>query len=326
MINLLRAELTRFTSRKIVWIGFGLVLLALAGMITLLSLETAAPSDSERVQAQTYYETSRQDWVANHETYEKECRESEPPPPDPEQNCSFSEPQLSDYLSQATFAEVGPLVALIGVGLFGLATAVVASSLVGADFSSGTISNWLSFIPVRWKVYVSKVVVTIVAATVLSAAVLAAAVGLLGLIVTVQQGAAAVTGWDVVWQSYGRGVAVIAFAAILGVTVAFIARRTIAAVGIILGYLILRLLMTGIFGQTSWLGRSTPWFPESNALAVLQGDYAYAIVQQTVTESGTQVDYVSQTLPWEQGLIYLAVSAVLLLGVGLVTFHRRDVS
>lgn len=325
-MNLFRAELTRFATRKIVWIGFGLVLLALAGMITLLSFKTAPPTEAQRTEALQFYEQSRQDWEENHETYEKLCREADPPVPNPEVNCAYPEPQLSDYLRQPTFADVGPQVALIGVGLFGLATAIIASSLIGADFSSGAISNWLSFIPVRWKVYVSKVVVTVVASTVVSAVLLAGAVGVLGLIVTAQQGAAAVTGWDVVWQSYGRGIAIIAFAGILGVTVSFITRRTIAAVGIILGYVILRMLVTGVFGQTSWLGRSTPWFPESNALAVLQADYTYLIVNQTVTESGSQLDYVEKILPWEQGLVYVAVGATVLLVAGLLTFQRRDVS
>jgi len=325
MIHLLHAELTRFTSRKIVWIAFGLVLLALAGMIALLSLETAAPSAAERTDAQTYFEESRSDWEANHVQYEKECR-ADPSVPDADQNCVYPEPQMSDYLNQLSFTEVGPLVALIGVGFLGLASAIVASSMIGADFSTGSMSNWLSFIPVRWRVYASKLVVTVVGPVILSAAISALAIATMGLIVTAQQGSAAVTGWDQVWGAYGRGIVVIGFGAILGGTVGFITRRTIAAVGIILGYLIVKLLMTSIFGFSAWFAATQPWWPENNALAVLQADYVYQVAQQTVTAAGTQIDYVERTLHWEHVLVYLLVGAAVLLAAGLVTFTRRDVT
>ena len=67
MIHLLRAELTRFLNRKISWIAFAVVLLALAGMTLLFALQTAPPSQAQIDQATTYYEQEHADWESSHE-------------------------------------------------------------------------------------------------------------------------------------------------------------------------------------------------------------------------------------------------------------------
>ena len=210
------------------------------------------------------------------------------------------------------------------MAFLGLATAVVTSSLIGADFSSGTMSNWLSYIPRRGQVFTSRLVIAVVAPLVLSAAILAADLAVFSFVVNAQGATGGLTGSGAVWATYGRGMVVIVFGAVLGTTVAFLTRRTIAAVGIILGYLIVKLIASGVFGFTPWFGHITPWFPENNALAVLMADYPYQINTETITANGAGYTSEEKVLPWEQGLVYLSVVAAGLITAALLTFRRRD--
>jgi len=321
MINLLRAELTRMLSRKIVWIGFGVALLALAGLLVILGFQTRPTTAVEQAVGQKYFEQSHQDWQDNHAAVEQDCKKSAPA-----DQCQFPEPKPQDYARQvATFAQAGSQLALFGVGIFGLTALIAAASLVGADFGSGTIANWLSFIPNRWRVYSSKLVVTVVGCVAFATVGLALVIAVLAIVVAGQQGGSAVTGWQPVLGTLGRGLGVIGLCSILGFTVAFITRRTIAALGIALGYLILRLVLSA-FAQFAWFGKLQPWLPENNALAVIAKKHDYYVYRQTVTEQGINYDAVMKTIHWPHGLVYLLVAAAVLLAAGLVSFTRRDVT
>lgn len=322
MIRLLHAELTRFRSRKIVWIAFGLMTLAVAGLTVAFALQAQPPSAAALAEGRSYYQQNHDQWETNHVAAEKDCQDSEPAGTDCTQ--AWPEPQLSDYLpTQMSFTEVAGPAAMVGAALLALTSAVVAASLIGADFATGAMSNWLSFIPVRWRVYVSKLGVAVVGATVIAAVVLLAS--LLALAVAVPGSFGRLTGWPQVWQVFGRAVAVITLAGTVGATIAFLTRRTIAAVGIIGGYLVVSLI-SQVFSQTSWYEYVIPWLPESNVLAVLMADYGYTVFRTSVTADGISGEPVEMVLHWERGLVYVLVGTAALVVASLVTFRRRDLT
>ena len=59
----------------------------------------------------------------------------------------------------------------VSIYLVALAALMVAGSFIGAEYSTGSIANWLSFIPRRGQVFASKLI------TVVTLSALASAVG-----------------------------------------------------------------------------------------------------------------------------------------------------
>lgn len=321
MINLLRAETQRFASRRMVWIGFALAVVALAGLIVLMAFETREPSPAEIAQGQQFYQQQHQDWEQNHTTYEKQCKESNPEGTD----CTMPEPTPEDFARKATsFDGAASLLGMVGTVFLGFASMVVAASLVGADFTSGAMANWLSFVPVRWRVYLSRLIVAVVGTTAISAVLLTVTFAVMAMIVSIQQ-PGPITGWGTVAGLGGRGLALVAMASVFGFTVSFLTRRTIATVGIVLGYLVARLVLLA-FSTMSWYGKLVPALPENNAIALLQKDYHYQVAHRVVSAQGVGLDFTEKILPWEQGLIYLLVAVVVLIGASLFSFIRRDVT
>lgn len=321
MINLLRAETTRFTGRRMVWIGFAIALLVAVGILVLMSFETREPTAAQIAQGQQYYQQAHQDWQNNHAEYEKQCQQNAPEGTD----CSMPEPQPSDFARQAaSFDDAGTVVTLAGTAVFGLAAMFVAASLVGADFSSGAMANWLSFIPVRWRVYVSRLVVAVVATTAMTAVLMALLLGALAVVVTIQQ-PGPLHGWPAVIGMAARGLALVALAALLGFTVSFLTRRTIATVGAVFAYLVVRLVL-GAFQMQTWFGTLQPALPDNNALALLNKDLHYSIYHQVVSSHGVDYNATDKVLHWEQGLAYLLVGAAVLVAISLASFLRRDVT
>ena len=61
----------------------------------------------------------------------------------------------------------------VSIYLVALAALMVAGSFIGAEYSTGSIANWLSFIPRRGPVFASKLI-TVVTLSALASAVCAA--------------------------------------------------------------------------------------------------------------------------------------------------------
>ena len=171
-----------------------------------------------------------------------ECQD---PDADPEE-CTPIEDDGSggeDVRCRPPFAEVATLSLNLSIYLVALATFMIAGSFIGAEFSSGSISNWLSFVPRRIPVFVSKLfTITVFSAlfsAVCGALTLGAAVVLAGV-------------HDVPLEEIGkltalaaRGLIPAVALAAVGFCVGLLARHTAAAIGVLLGYLFLWFVRNG---------------------------------------------------------------------------------
>ena len=141
---------------------------------------------------------------------------------------------------------------------------MIGGSFIGAEFSSGSIANWLSFIPRRGPVYASKLITVVGFSAVLSAVCRCA---------DHRRGGRCWPGcYDVpVVEARRRlsppraGVSWSPIAlAVVGFCIGLLARHTAAAIGVLLGYLFVWFVRNGILGGSGWAARLTPWTPEGN--------------------------------------------------------------
>ena len=120
-------------------------MLALGAFQLAVNKAIAPPTGRGVAAAQRAYEQDRQEWVENHEQYEQECQDAGEPP----ENCVYEEPTLDDYTGTPAFDEIASISLQVSVYLVALAAFMVAGSFIGAEYSTGSIANWLSFIPRR---------------------------------------------------------------------------------------------------------------------------------------------------------------------------------
>ena len=278
-------------------------------------------TESELAEAQRFYSEQHRDWELNHERYEQECIDGGGTPAD----CEYSEPQLSDFLFVQSFEDVADGAVQISIYLVAMTALMIGGSFIGAEFSSGSIANWLSFIPRRGSVYASKLI-TIV-----------------GFSAVAQRrrrriddrrawsGVACVLDVPVVklpslFATAGRGVLVAVALAVVGFCIGLLGRHTAAAIGALLGYLFVWFVRNGILGGTSWAARLTPWTPEGNISAIVTTKHLYYVPTERVTAEGVMIDEVERSVSLLHGLTYWGILlAVIIVGTALV-FRRRDVS
>jgi ABC-2 type transport system permease protein len=319
MIRLLRAELSRLRSRRFTLFALLAVILALAAFQLVVNEEVTPPTAAEQARYQAQYEEAHRDWVANHQAFEQECQQSNPP-----SECVFPEPQLSDFGGARPFREVAVTSLTIAMYLAGLVTYLVAGSYIGAEYSTGSIANWLTFVPRRGRVFTSKMVVVVGFAALTSA--LASAFVLTAAVALVRIHNGQVSGLTQLAQTGGRGTAVAVALAAVGFCVGLISRHTAAAIGVLLGYLFIWFVRVGPLSELSFAQRVTPWSPEANLQAIVENGHTYAVPIRRLAEEGEVVDTIERTISLAHGIVYWAVLLLVVVVGSLVVFRRRDVT
>ena len=320
MIRLLRAEISRLLSRRFTLIAGIAVLLALGAFQLAVNEAIAPPTGEDLASAQRAFEEERRDWVENHEKYEQECQEAGEPP----ENCVYEEPTLENYIGTQTFDEVADISLQVSIYLVALTALMVAGSFIGAEYSTGSIANWLSFIPRRGRVFAAKLI-TVVTLTALASAVCAAlmigiAVGLANWydVPVVKLADTAAMG--------ARGILITVALAVTGFCIALVGRHTAAAIGVLLGYLFVWFVRNAVLSGFEWAARLTPWTPEGNLSAVVNKGYTYEIPVEKLTATGVDYDYVERTVTLAHGLTYWGIVLAVLIVAAALIFRRRDVS
>ena len=153
MTRLIWAEATRLLSRRLTGIAMVAVLLGLAGYQLVVNDVLSPLTGEELAAAERTYQQTHQDWVASHEQWEQECRDTGAPAAE----CVIPEPTLAEFTGDPTpFEETASTALKISTLLVALVTFLVAASFIGAEYSSGSITNWLTFVPRRSHVFWSK--------------------------------------------------------------------------------------------------------------------------------------------------------------------------
>ena len=320
MIRLVRAEVDRLLSRRFTKIALVVVLLVIAAFQVTAYFEMQPPTQSELADAQRFYTEQHRDWVLNHERYEQECVDGGATPAE----CAYPEPKLSDFVFVQSFEDVALGAVQISIYLVAMTALMIGGSFIGAEFSSGSIANWLSFIPRREQVYASKLI-TIAAFSALLSAV-ATAVTIATVVGLAWWQDVPVVGVERLIATGARGVLIAVALAVLGFCIGLLGRHTAAAIGTLLGYLFVWFVRNGILGDTGWAARLTPWTPEGNISAIVSKKHLYYVPTQRVTAEGVAIDHVERSVTLLHGLTYWGILlAVIIIGTALI-FRHRDVS
>jgi ABC-2 type transport system permease protein len=324
MIRLVGAELRRLLARRMTLVT-GIVLLVAVGLFQLaVNSEASPPSPDEVAQQRQYYQQAHDEWESNHEAALADCVAQGESQADCES--AFAEPTPADFSLTATpFDQIGQVAMLLSAFLAMLAAYLVGSSFIGAEYSTGSLANWLTFVPERLKVYGSKLLAVVLAAAVAGAVVNFLMLGLAALITKAYDGP--LVGGGHLAATGGRAVVMAVVAGVVGFVLALISRHTVAALGAVLGYLVVAAVLGGLAqnadGPLAWL---PPWMPENNVQAFLLHGSTYTQFRETVTAEGTSGDSLERHITFGHSAVYwLVVLVVAVVGAALV-FRRRDVT
>jgi ABC-2 type transport system permease protein len=151
--RLIWAEATRLLSRRLTGMAMIALLLGLAGYQLVVNDVLSPPTGEELAAAERTYQQVHQDWLTSHEQWERECRDTGAPPAE----CVIPEPVLAEFTGDATpFKETASAALKLSTLLLALVTFTVAASFIGAEYSSGSITSWLTFVPRRGQVFWAK--------------------------------------------------------------------------------------------------------------------------------------------------------------------------
>ena len=307
MRRLLRSELLRFRSRRIVWI---LTLLVVCGAILgsiLVATHSHRPTDAALAAAKASYEhdlTNCENGVGGHfyfgpkasgEALVRACQ----------QNVA-----LWNYVPHGTFGLIALPQALQGTAfIFIVVGLVIGASLIGADWQSGTIGTLLTWEPRRIRLFVVRVIVVCVGVFLIAVLLEAWLTALLALVAS-SRGS---TAWlDSSWvkdslKTAARVAGMASFGTLLGLSVSMIGRATGAALAVVFVYLaVFESLVRAIHPS------AMKWLLGPNIAVFLNGTTTHLREQQTVT--------------FAHSVLIISLYAVIPFVAALMWFRTRDVS
>jgi ABC-2 type transport system permease protein len=217
-----------------------------------------------------------------------------------------------------------------GVLVGGMVALLLAASAIGAEWQAGTFASLLTWEPRRRRVAAAKVLAAVVVAvtvaaiaTALLVAVAALVAGTRGTFDTVLPDAPVQTHFARhTWAMAGRGAAVVTVVAAAGAGLTLLLRHTVAALGTVIGYLIVG---EGIIGSLRH-GDVRHHLLQSRLAALLDGAYSWMVpVRQPDGSVAFGTDRVHTVHAGAAGMELLAIVLVLLVLATLV-LQRRDVT
>jgi ABC-2 type transport system permease protein len=316
VIRLVGAELRRLAWRRLSMITALALVVVVALFQVVVVLEVKAPSAA---QLQQQYQAAHDSWAAQHEQTVTDCVSAG----ETRENCeSYDvEPQRADFtFTPPEFADLGDFALLLGAFVAMLASYLVSASLIGAEYSSGSLSNWLTFVPRRMAVLATKLTAVLVGSALAGSCTIFANLGLTALLSHAY--GLPLTGAGALAESAGRGVALAVLAGLLGFVAALLTRHTVAALGVVLGYLVVGTVLKGLaFNADGPFAGLPPWLPDNNVQAFLKHGYTYTQYSDRAPD-GT----VERHLAFGHSALYWAVILVAALGAAALVFRRRDVT
>ena len=322
MIRLLGAEATRLLSRRSTGIALLVLLLGL-GAYQLVVNKSLSPLTGEQLAtAEQAYQQSHKHWVENHEKYEQDCRDTGG---GTAEDCTVPEPTLNDFSVEPTpFAAAARTSLQLSTVLISLVTFMIAASFIGAEYSSGSISNWLTFVPRRGAVFWSKLLTLIGFAALLGT--LGAALIVAAALVLARLHNSPIESLRDVAEMGARSTLAIAGLAVLGFCLGVVTRHTAGAMGVLLAFVVVSFVRIGPLSSLAWAQRITPWTPEGNLAAIVERGYKYYVPVEKITPDGMNIEFAAHNLSLTHGLVYWAILLVVVVAGSLMIFRRRDVT
>lgn len=326
MIRLLGLELTRLRWRRAVLLLLVVCLVIPVVIFAATAWTTRPVSEADLRQAQEQVERDRADPGFQREIERCEKRPHRYGVADAAECSEMMGPQVEWYISRQELSLQGVLqgqglaVVIFLTGLLMLA----ATTFVGADWNSGSMSNQLLFEPRRLRIWLAK-----------AGAVMAVAVLTLGLVLTAFWGGTYVLARsrgieplarvmnDIQWTSL-RALVLVAAATLGAYAVTMLFRSTVFTLGA---------LFAVVIGSTvvlAALGVSEQWMPHTNIAAVINdGARYYREVAEICYQGRRPPEGVDcrqyATVSLGDGASYLGVALVAAVGLSAWSFRRRDV-
>jgi ABC-2 type transport system permease protein len=216
-------------------------------------------------------------------------------------------------------------IAQAGAYLLAFLAFLLGTSFIAAEFTTGSMGNWLTFQPRRVRVALAKLSAAAVGAVGLAGgAMLLANLGARAISVVNRPGDDLVLPdpqplTDSVPQLLLRVIALALLAGVAGGALGLMLRHTAAVMGVLLGYGVVVELMAA---QEFLGGRLQPWTLGRNMEAFVDKGTTY--FAETCTS--TQCSYGPLPLSFTHGWVYLLVAGVVLAVLGVLVFRRRDVT
>ncbi len=292
MTALLRAELSRALSRRLVRVLIGAAVAAIAFAGVMVFLHTEKFDVAARERARTQLEVDVRQCMS--ESSQSQCR----------LDITLAQYDKSLYITDLwpTDDDREPV---LGIAIMFLAfgSLLAAASVVAAEFRSGMLGTLLTWEPRRVRVAVARVTSAALAAVVIAFVLQVIFIGALLPSMLMHGGTA---GADADWlrgllAGMGRGAAFTGVAAVVGASLAFIGRNTAVALGVT--FVHLNFVEGAVRVWRPGLGR---WLIVDNAGAFLMGP---------------QPDVVASPFP----AVVLLLYAFGLLALGAAIFRRRDI-
>lgn len=326
MIRLFVLELTRLRWRRAVLLLVVACVVIPVVIFGTLAWSTRPVSDADLQQAQEQVERDRADPMYQRQIERCEKRPERYGVEDVAQCADMMGPRVDWYISRAQLSledvqrNQGLAVFVFLTGLLMLA----ATTFVGADWNSGSMSNQLLFEPRRQRIWFAK-----------AASVMALAAVTLGLVLTAFWGAVYLLARsrDIeplsrvindIQATSVRGVILAAAAALGAYAVTMLVRSTTFTLGA---------LFAVVIGSTivlAALGVSEQWMPHTNLLAVLNDGARYYREAPSICFSGPPPPAGTDcqqfgTVTLGDGVLYLGIALALAVALSMWSFRRRDV-
>ncbi|GIH04608.1 hypothetical protein Rhe02_26750 [Rhizocola hellebori] len=319
-MNLIKAEILRFSSRRFIQIMVVMLLVAFGLTIFTVMASTEQPTTemwaNARMQAaetRHYLENEYANCVANL-TDTRRCADLDP-----------SKVVVEDYLYGVFhFArQIEALVFFLGafLSLFGY---LVMASFIGSELHSGGMTNLLLWRPNRTQVLGSKLGVGLGMLTAISVVFSLIYIGTFyGIAETMgYAGGMTASGWSHVALITVRGIGMALVAGLVSFAVATVGRHTAAALGALLGYVIVweggaRLIME--IASRNVGASNDPYFLSTYIAAWFAGEYTYYDYTSHL-DNGAMIVYW-----WQAAVVFGALTAAAA-AVAFTGFRRRDLA
>jgi ABC-2 type transport system permease protein len=318
--RLVVTEITRLLSRRFTGIALILLLLGLGGYQLVVNESLSPVTGEQLAAAQRSYDQSHQDWVDNHEKYERDCRDTG----GTAEECTVPEPTMAEFsVAPTPFREAATTALELSSVVVALVAFMIAASFIGAEYTSGSIVNWLTFVPRRGRVFWSKLLSLVGFAALLGA--FGAALVLAGALALASFHDSHIESLRELAEMGARSSLAVIGLAVLGFCFALVTRHTAGALGVLLGYAVVWFLRMSVLAERAWVQRSIQWTPEANLAAIVEHGYTYSVPIQKVTPDGANIEFVERTLSFTHGAVYWSVLIALVILASLLIFRRRDV-
>ncbi|GAB2569581.1 ABC transporter permease subunit [Microlunatus antarcticus] len=323
VVRLVATELLRLRSRRVSIVA-AVVVLAAVALFQFGIRSEVAPSAAAQADAAQAYAAAQQQWQESHAANVADCVQQGG---GTQEECESYDPAPTPEQYQVTpppFDVVGQAGVTTAAYLAMFASFLAGASFIGAEYSTGSLANWLTFVPQRLKVFASKGIAVVLGSTVLGAVAVFATFGLTAAQVSnhgeplVRLGHVAAAG--------GRAVALVALAGLAGYVIALVARHTVAAIAVPLAYGLVRAVLSAFTSDVdaplAWL---PPYLPELNLTAFLEHGTTYT-QYRSVLADGSDYTEVEKHISFAHSGLYWLTLAVVSVVVGVLVFRRRDVT